>query len=157
MKFKLQSFQPNQTELQAEINILPNQLSLSFMGMFDWFQEFSKNDNYEREDELWTGNCLELFLRKKDSSEYYEFNLSPRNQWNLYHFDDYRAGMKVSHDFAIKHIMGNNFFVHFDFSGDFSKIDSYQISAVSNNNFWGIEIDKEKPDFHHPKFFQSLS
>eukprot|EP00545_Synedropsis_sp_CCMP1620_P010204 CAMPEP_0119022436 /NCGR_PEP_ID=MMETSP1176-20130426/28012_1 /TAXON_ID=265551 /ORGANISM="Synedropsis recta cf, Strain CCMP1620" /LENGTH=185 /DNA_ID=CAMNT_0006977297 /DNA_START=120 /DNA_END=677 /DNA_ORIENTATION=+ len=48
-----------------------------------------------RKDNLWKTTCLEFFLSNPNNSkEYWEINLSPTRDWNVYHFDDYRSGMK---------------------------------------------------------------
>lgn len=46
--------------------------------------------NPTREDNLWKATCLEFFLAVKDSPEYWEFNLSPSGDWNVYVMDAYR-------------------------------------------------------------------
>ncbi|HLO29513.1 MAG TPA: DOMON-like domain-containing protein [Anaerolineales bacterium] len=43
-----------------------------------------------RKDELWKTTCFEFFLAIKDHSPYWEFNLSPSGDWNVYHMDLYR-------------------------------------------------------------------
>ena len=43
-----------------------------------------------RRDELWKGTCFEFFLAVKDQPQYWEFNLSPSGDWNLYRMDAYR-------------------------------------------------------------------
>ena len=47
-----------------------------------------------RRDRLWEETCLELFLGTADSLGYWEFNLSPSGEWNVYRFDAYRAEMR---------------------------------------------------------------
>jgi hypothetical protein len=47
-----------------------------------------------RRDQLWKETCIELFLGKADSTEYWELNLSPAGHWNVYRFTDYREGMQ---------------------------------------------------------------
>lgn len=42
-----------------------------------------------RKDELWKTTCFELFLAIKDQSRYWEFNLSPSGDWNVYCMDAY--------------------------------------------------------------------
>jgi hypothetical protein len=42
---------------------------------------------------LWEETCFECFLAYKDSSQYWEFNLSPAGHWNAYGFEAYRRGM----------------------------------------------------------------
>ena len=44
--------------------------------------------NPTRKEELWKNTCLEFFLAVKDSSGYWEFNLSPSGDWNVYRMDD---------------------------------------------------------------------
>jgi hypothetical protein len=48
----------------------------------------------ERRDELWKTTCLEFFLAGTNQKNYFEMNLSPSGDWNLYAFDDYRSGMR---------------------------------------------------------------
>lgn len=43
-----------------------------------------------RKDELWTATCFEFFLAIKDQPQYWEFNMSPSGDWNIYHMDAYR-------------------------------------------------------------------
>jgi len=43
-----------------------------------------------RMDELWKFTCFEFFLAIKDQSDYWEFNMSPSGDWNVYHMDAYR-------------------------------------------------------------------
>jgi hypothetical protein len=47
-----------------------------------------------RQTELWEATCFEFFLGLKDSSEYWEFNLSLSGDWNIYHLDSYRQGLR---------------------------------------------------------------
>jgi len=43
-----------------------------------------------RKAELWKQTCFEFFFAKKEGSQYWEFNLSPSGDWNVYHMDAYR-------------------------------------------------------------------
>ena len=51
-------------------------------------------DAPRRRDRLWEETCLELFLGTEGSGEYWEFNLSPSGDWNVYRFTGYREGMR---------------------------------------------------------------
>lgn len=42
---------------------------------------------------LWEETCFEFFLGVKDAPRYWEFNLSPAGDWNVYRFTGYRQGM----------------------------------------------------------------
>lgn len=43
-----------------------------------------------RKDELWKGTCFEFFLAIRDQPGYWEFNMSPSGDWNVYRMDAYR-------------------------------------------------------------------
>jgi hypothetical protein len=43
-----------------------------------------------RKDDLWKMTCLEFFLALKDQPQYWEFNMSPCGDWNVYRMDAYR-------------------------------------------------------------------
>jgi len=45
----------------------------------------------QRCDHLWQHTCFEAFLGEPGSSRYWELNVSPSGNWNLYGFADYRA------------------------------------------------------------------
>lgn len=47
-----------------------------------------------RKNALWEETCFEFFLARKDSPQYWEFNLSPAGHWNAYRFAAYRQGMQ---------------------------------------------------------------
>jgi hypothetical protein len=46
--------------------------------------------NPRRKPELWKTTCLEFFLAARDSPDYWEFNLSPSGDWNVYRMEAYR-------------------------------------------------------------------
>lgn len=43
-----------------------------------------------RRGQLWTATCLEFFLAIRDQPQYWEFNLAPSGDWNVYRMDAYR-------------------------------------------------------------------
>ena len=47
-------------------------------------------NNPTRRYNLWEHTCFEFFLGIKDSTKYWEFNLSPAGHWNVFYFADYR-------------------------------------------------------------------
>lgn len=47
-----------------------------------------------RKQGLWEATCFEFFLAVKHSPQYWEFNLSPAGDWNVYRFAAYRQGMQ---------------------------------------------------------------
>lgn len=54
----------------------------------------ASNQRPERKDRLWEETCVELFLGETDSKHYWEFNLSPSGDWNIYRFASFRKGMQ---------------------------------------------------------------
>lgn len=45
-----------------------------------------------RLDHLWRHTCFEAFLAIPGETQYWEMNASPKGDWNLYRFSDYRIG-----------------------------------------------------------------
>ncbi len=53
-----------------------------------------------RRNELWEETCFEFFIGMRNSDHYWEFNLSPSGDWNVYRFQAYRRGMQEEGAFA---------------------------------------------------------
>lgn len=47
-----------------------------------------------RQPELWAKTCFEFFIGVPGDSNYWEFNLSPSGDWNVFQLDDYRQGLR---------------------------------------------------------------
>jgi len=47
-----------------------------------------------RRDGIWKETCCELFLARECEDSYWEFNLSPSGDWNVYRFAAYRHEMR---------------------------------------------------------------
>ncbi len=47
-----------------------------------------------RTSHLWEATCFEFFLGIPGDRNYWEFNLSPSGDWNIFHLDDYRQGLR---------------------------------------------------------------
>ena len=47
-----------------------------------------------RKDELWKATCFEFFIAIMDQPRYWEFNISPSGDWNVYVMDAYREEAK---------------------------------------------------------------
>ncbi len=43
---------------------------------------------------LWEATCFEFFLGIPGANNYWEFNLSPAGDWQVFHLDDYRQGLR---------------------------------------------------------------
>ena len=53
-----------------------------------------------RKFELWTDTCFEFFIGILGNSDYWEFNLSPSGDWNVFHLDNYRQGLQNELEFT---------------------------------------------------------
>jgi len=89
----------NLLKIEAIANISQKNIKLNFqiIGNIEAYFIHSKLENeekIERKNELWKSTCFELFIANEQSEEYYEINISPFKQWNIYHFDGYKKGMK---------------------------------------------------------------
>ncbi len=122
--------------------------------------------NPERLDELWQETCFEFFLKLIHTSNYWEFNLAPSGNWNLYHFDDYRQGMKQ--EIAFKNlpftIEQNNNSLKLHLALDLEPIISKEqdlaigISSViktqsANISYWSLIHPQPEADFHSKDSF----
>jgi hypothetical protein len=47
-----------------------------------------------RLDDLWQGTCFEAFLAVAGSQPYWEINLAPTGDWNVYHLSGYRQNLE---------------------------------------------------------------
>ena len=48
----------------------------------------------QRRDELWQHTCLECFLGAAGREAYWEINMAPNGDWNVYALDGYRQGLR---------------------------------------------------------------
>jgi len=73
-----------------------NTLSLGFalLGDLSGLAIPSPTGSPGRRDRLWKETCLEFFLAEKGSVRYWEFNLSPAGNWNVYRLTSYRNRMR---------------------------------------------------------------
>ena len=49
-----------------------------------------RSESPARKNDLWKATCFEFFLASRDRPEYWEINLSPSGNWNVYAMDGYR-------------------------------------------------------------------
>ncbi len=69
-------------------NILTIHYSVTGNTEIILFPEISSNPT--RKDDLWRATCFEFFVAIPDGDQYWEFNMSPSGDWNIYHMDAYR-------------------------------------------------------------------
>jgi hypothetical protein len=139
-----------------------NILTICYKLQGDIFQVyFPKATIPTRKKELWENTCLEFFVGIKNSPPYWEFNLSPSGDWNIYQFTNYRQGMKEE-----DRITSLPFRVHqethlfqLDLTLDLTPIISLEIELelgitaviqphARDISYWGLTHCGTQPDFH---------
>jgi len=159
--------QPSQTlELNGTIERTGSNLSLEFELKGDTgeilFPAPSPNSN--RLDKLWEHTCFEAFFTWDKNEFYWELNLSPSGDWNLYRFENYRQGQtseeKINPRISkfTKSALGvYSAQVSLDLGPilpqDASTVLAVGLTAVierqdQSKSYWAIEHRGSKPDFH---------
>ncbi|MBN3872526.1 DOMON-like domain-containing protein [Nostoc sp. JL33] len=93
--FPSTKFLPN-LKISGNISRNGNKLAIRYMLEGD-FKEIAidpPSNTPSRKHQLWEDTCFEFFVGIKDSTRYWEFNLSPGGHWNVYRFDGYRQQMQ---------------------------------------------------------------
>jgi hypothetical protein len=114
-----------------------------------------------RKDMLWEDTCFELFLGTKYSEAYWEFNLSPSGDWNVYGFNGYREGMQPEEAFNhlpfIVHITRDILCLEISFDAKeiigearplVIGISAVLMSLTGKTSYWAISHNGPRPDFH---------
>ena len=93
--FKLMPYQANDSpkiDITGQIERMENRLSIRYVvtGEIDFTLLPKLAEFPVRKDELWRTTCFEFFIAIKDQPQYWEFNMSPSGNWNVYAMDTYR-------------------------------------------------------------------
>ena len=120
-----------------------------------------------RKHELWKATCFEFFLAIANQPQYWEFNLSPSGDWNVYHMDAYRRigfreetsiqelpfEVQISNDrFALSVTVDLGPIIQ---PGDFLEVG---IAVIIHSNhgqetYWALTHPTFQPDFHWRESF----
>ena len=81
-----------QIRIRGEIERIKNRLSIhySVTDEIDSILLPELSEFPSRKHDLWKATCFEFFVAFKDQPRYWEFNLSPSTDWNVYAMDAYR-------------------------------------------------------------------
>jgi hypothetical protein len=130
-----------------------------------------------RKHDLWETTCFEFFLGVQNSLSYWEFNLSPAGDWNIYWFQSYRQGMQEEQalnalPFAIEQQPGAlrltleldlvpilRSGVHSSFARPIQQILELGITAVLESqqrelSYWALTHQGAQADFHLRESFE---
>ncbi len=112
----------------------------------------------ERRVGLWEHTCFECFL-KTDGDQYYEWNFSPKGDWNCFSFSKYREKnepWEVGKTKPLEFTLKEN---HLEIVLEDISFLSYQLSAVIPHTsqekpfYMALNHPETKPDFHDPRYF----
>ena len=119
-----------------------------------------------RRDGLWQATCFEFFVAPTGSLQYWEINLSPSGDWNVYAFSEYRQGMREETSITalplIQHRQLNSYQLTLDFplahliAPDQSIGIAVSAVLLGNNgqrSFFALTHCSSQPDFHQRKSF----
>lgn len=175
MKKQLFSLQPFQKDgCSSDLNITgtvarhSDMLSIAYklQGKLSEILIPDITDTPTRKNNLWKNTCFEFFLAVRDLPQYWEFNLSASGDWNVYCFQDYRAGMKEELSFSSLPFKVRNQAESFqlDLECDLSEIIDKQnpieiaVSAViqytdNDLSYWALTHRNSEADFHFRESF----
>ncbi len=119
---------------------------------------------------LWRHTCFELFFSIKNKDAYWEVNLCQNDCWNVYHFTQYRTGMREEKSIGqplFRFVTGGDFLSLtctlelnglIDDSSDLEVGVSSVIQATDGGtSYWAIDHQGLVPDFHYrPSFCLGL-
>jgi hypothetical protein len=125
-----------------------------------------RSDKSVRRIELWEETCFEFFLAEAHSSQYWEFNLSPKGDWNIFRFEAYRQGMMEEKTVVLlpfevrKERTRFSLFLEFDGKMLFNLQTSWELAVCAvlktregKKSYWALRHPGSKPDFHHREGF----
>jgi hypothetical protein len=153
---------PRGISLSAELGREGDCLSFAFSLFGDAsqlvFPELLPAAKRARRDDLWQHTCLELFWGPPGESVYFELNLAPSGDWNLYQFSGYRQGMRPAEVAAPPHlerstgdraIRWRGRLVHDSLAAPIELGATAVLQyADGAREFWALAHRGDKPDFH---------
>ena len=120
----------------------------------------------QRRDSLWEHTCFEAFLGLPDDPAYWELNVSPSGDWNLYRFSDYRQreaeqSLGSAPDVTLQPVgRGVRCSVEVDSCGFWpgSLVPAIGLTMVVEHtpgdlSFWALSHPGEQADFHDRRSF----
>jgi hypothetical protein len=159
---------PSSLKIGGKIDRTKNKLAIEYLlsgNLIDILIPQSV-DFPKRKHELWEETCLEFFLGLKNSPQYWEFNLSPSGDWNIYHFDNYRQGMQeeIAFDFLpfLVESTSNSLrlSLELDLNEIVSKESSLEIGIATvikskdeNISYWALTHPDSQANFHQRNSF----
>lgn len=161
------SLAPN-IEINGSISRVANAINVVFRVSGDnhHVKHASRNPSPTRKDNLWRTTCFELFLKLPAQEAYWEYNLSPSHDWNVYHFSSYRSELTLESQIEAIEMtttLDNANFVQLQAAlpipislrGQPLDIAISSVAAEQSGklHYFALRHAGAKPDFHHPAGF----
>jgi hypothetical protein len=155
---------PPAISLKGNLSLQKNVLALhySLVGEIEQVLLPPASQSPSRKDELWKATCFEFFLAVQNQPGYWEFNMSPSGDWNVYRMDAYRR-VGFREEEAISQLL-------FEFKKDLDKVSldvavdltsiiqaeaelQMGITAIirkndGNKTYWALTHPAHHADFH---------
>jgi hypothetical protein len=156
-----------QVEISGLIDRSGNLLSIEYLlqGDLDKVAIDSPTSTPTRKLELWTATCFEFFVGVAGSPNYWEFNLAPTGDWNVYSLDNYRQNLRSEIAFTSLPLTidrSNNLRLQLEF--DLSQIIAADLqlevaitavikSTQNDISYWALTHTGTEADFHRRDSF----
>ncbi len=163
--FTLQPFEPDDLLLSIDGSVEYQQglLDVHYALQGDLTQVLfpSAVDSPGRKFALWEATCLEFFIAIVGQADYWEFNLAPNGNWQVFHLTDYREGLKD--EAAINYlpfvVKQDEQRLQLDLSIDLTSlfppdtklemaITAVMQASTAEYSYWAVQHGGEKADFH---------
>ncbi len=169
--FTLHPFPDNRTlpaiEIDGKIDRDGGKLSIEYHLTGDLTQvEIPPPASPNRKFELWEATCFEFFLGIPGDRSYWEFNLSPAGDWNIFQLDDYRQGLRdelafTSLPFTVEQQVNSLLLaLEFDLSQIVAVDQSIAVSVTTviksiggEISYWAVNHCGSEADFHRRDSF----
>jgi hypothetical protein len=151
-------------EITGTVTRQENHLSIQYVvrGDIENILFSALTDSPARKDDLWRATCFEFFIAVKDQPQYWEFNMSPSSNWNVYAMDAYRQ-INMRDETAFTQLpfefRKNNNEITLDISVDLNPIIQLEtilelgIATIiqtngGNESYWALAHPGPQADFH---------
>lgn len=123
-----------------------------------------------RKDGLWQHTCLEWFIARRGDQAYWEFNLAPNGDWNVYALTGYRQDLRADPAYGALPLLtfsdqqgGDNFRVRAPLPGPLAAAEplalELAVTAVVEQrsgalSYWALHHGGAEADFHRRDGFR---
>lgn len=151
-------------QINGQVNRQNGRLNIQYVltGEAEKVSLPEKSVSPRRRDGLWASTCFEFFLAVPGRPQYWEFNISPSGDWNVYYMDTYRrVGFREETSINAlpseiqKYAGGVTLNVDVDLNPLISGIDQVQLgiscviqSIDRHESYWALSHPRPTPDFH---------